>query len=122
MKKGDLILILLILVIVIFVFTVRAFYKDSSVNYIEVRSDGKLVKKIRLTENLNLSLNIKSFEGSLTLEISDGKVYVEGSSCRDKLCEKTGKISNVGESIICLPNRISISIVGAKNEFDTTTY
>lgn len=122
MKKGDFILIFLILLIVIVFFIARAFEKDSLEKYVEIRTDGNLVKKIKLTKDLNLIFDVKSIEGSLKLKISSGKVYVEDSTCRDKICEKTGKISKEGESIICLPNRISISIVGVNSEFDTITY
>jgi hypothetical protein len=32
------------------------------------------------------------------------------ADCPDKLCEKQGKISKNGQSIICLPNKIVIKI------------
>ena len=32
--------------------------------------------------------------------------------CRDKICVNTGKISRAGQSIVCLPARVSVAVVG----------
>ena len=34
------------------------------------------------------------------------------SSCPDHICENTGKVKFVGEQIVCLPNRVSVTISG----------
>lgn len=44
--------------------------------------------------------------------IESGRVFVRNSSCPDHLCEQMGKISTVGNSIVCLPNRLLIQITG----------
>ena len=61
---------------------------------------------------------IKSFYGSNTLVIKDGYAYMSESSCKDHLCEKMGKISNVGETIICLPNEVFVEIISSKEKYD----
>ena len=48
----------------------------------------------------------------LTVRISDGKVWVTDANCPDKTCEHTGKISRAGQSIVCLPNGVTVSISG----------
>lgn len=61
----------------------------------------------------------KSFYGSNTLVIKDGKAWVSESSCKDHICEDTGKISKVGETIICLPNTLFITVTdGERAEYD----
>ncbi len=88
-----------------------------------IKSDGNIVKKLPLTPKTNMKLLIKSKEGHLTMEIKNGKVRVITSTCKEKLCVKEGWIDKVGESIICLPNRISITITGNNGgKIDTTTY
>jgi hypothetical protein len=44
--------------------------------------------------------------------IESGSVFIRNSSCPDHLCEQMGKISTVGNSIVCLPNRLLIQITG----------
>ena len=38
--------------------------------------------------------------------------FVE-SQCYDHTCERTGWVSRVGDTAVCLPNRMMIKIVGA---------
>lgn len=53
---------------------------------------------------------------SSTLLISQGKICVKNADCPDKVCVKTGWISNLGAPIVCLPNKLVIQIVKEKEE------
>lgn len=53
----------------------------------------------------------------MTVHIKDGYVWVTDSDCRDGTCEHTGKISRAGQSIVCLPNNVVITING-KGDLD----
>lgn len=59
-------------------------------------------------------------DGTNTLVIEDGEAYMRDATCPDKYsgngCVNTGRISYVGESIICLPNKIIVEIVGEGEE------
>ena len=44
------------------------------------------------------------------VEIRDGKVSVTEASCKNQVCVRHGSISKAGESIVCLPNRLVVSI------------
>lgn len=46
------------------------------------------------------------------LVIEDGTVWLEDADCPDKLCVQQGRIRYVGQSILCLPNRVSVMITG----------
>ena len=48
--------------------------------------------------------------GYNVLEITDGFVSVTQASCPDKLCVHQHRISCSDESIICLPNKVVITI------------
>lgn len=48
----------------------------------------------------------------LTVHIKSGKVWVTDADCGDKTCVHTGAISRSGQSIVCLPNGIVISVSG----------
>ena len=49
--------------------------------------------------------------------IKDGKAFVCDMTCPDKICEKMGKISSSGNSVVCLPNRLAV-VVDAGGEVD----
>ena len=44
------------------------------------------------------------------LVIKDGVAYVESASCPDGICSSHRPISREGESIVCLPNRVIITV------------
>ena len=44
--------------------------------------------------------------------ISGGTVSVTEASCKNQVCVKHGVISRPGESIVCLPNRLVVTIEG----------
>ena len=57
------------------------------------------------------------FRGGINvIRIEGGKVSMESASCPDELCVHHYKISRTGESINCLPNRISVIIEGSGEE------
>ncbi len=47
---------------------------------------------------------------NIVLNIEDNGVSVETANCPDKICEKTGRITAAGQSIICMPGRISVTL------------
>ena len=53
-------------------------------------------------------------------EVKDGKIRITKVSCPDKICEKTGFIGSSGQSIICVPNKITVSVVGSDESADVT--
>lgn len=60
------------------------------------------------------TVDITDGESHNLLVIKDGKAYVDEADCPDKLCKNMGKISTTGQSIICLPHKVVIEIVGEK--------
>ena len=53
-------------------------------------------------------------------EVNNGKIRLIKASCPDKICEKTGYIGSSGQSIICVPNKITVSVVGSDESVDVT--
>lgn len=56
------------------------------------------------------------------LRISHGTAAVVEANCGDFTCVRTGEISRVGESIVCLPHHLIIRIEGGgQADFDAGT-
>ena len=53
-------------------------------------------------------------------EVNNGKIRLIKASCPDKICERTGYIGSSGQSIICVPNKITVSVVGSDESVDIT--
>jgi hypothetical protein len=52
------------------------------------------------------------------IAVKDGRIYIEESSCPDKLCVRQGALKDAGSVVVCLPNRLSVRLVhtNATNE------
>jgi hypothetical protein len=62
------------------------------------------------------TIEIRNGDSLNILVIKDGRVFMTSASCPDGICTRHRAISRDGECIICLPNKIVIT-VSAKNEF-----
>lgn len=85
-----------------------------------IRSEGQVVEEVGLFRNESRELKIKGPLGVSTAKVSDGRVQMLSSPCKDKICIKQGQISESGQSIVCVPNEVSITIE-TKGEVDEIT-
>lgn len=57
-----------------------------------------------------------------TVTIDRDGAYFSEASCPDKVCQKTGKISNTGQTAVCLPAKVSVTVTGSDAEqYDAVT-
>ena len=105
--RLDIIIIAAILLVSFALLLVVTLSKEEG-SVVVVEIDGNVVATYPLNENAEYSLN----GGTNNLIIANGKAYLNYSNCPDHTCEKTGKIQYVGQTIICLPNKIAITIKG----------
>ena len=57
-------------------------------------------------------LKLAEGTGYNLISVTDGKVVVESADCKDQICVRHKSVSSKGESIICLPHRLVVEIVG----------
>lgn len=73
-----------------------------------VTVDGKIIGEYFLSDDL--TKEIKTDYGSNTVVISNKECFVVDADCRDGICINRGKISKIGESIVCLPHKLIVEI------------
>lgn len=74
-----------------------------------VYRDGVLVDTLSLSGNRVLTLS----DGiELDIAVSEGSVRVIRSACGGQDCVRSGRISRVGQSILCAPQRVLVRIAG----------
>lgn len=113
MKKQDFILIGIILIIAVSIFAVLRFGAEDG-SYVNVEINGKVAQSYPLKEDRELVIETAE-NGKNTLVIKDGFASVTEANCPDKTCVHHKEISENGESIICLPHKLVIT-VSDKNE------
>ncbi len=117
-RKNDIYLVLIILAVFLLILLFINLSKKKG-NLVTVSIDGQIVETYPLDEDLDIVID--GYDGGTNrLVIENGQAYLKDTSCPDHLCEKMGKISSVGQSIICLPNRVVVEITGdsSSSEYD----
>lgn len=63
-------------------------------------------------------LEILSRGITLHIVIHDGTAYVAKSSCHDKVCVSSGKLTKSGDSLLCAPAGVRLTIKGGASDVD----
>lgn len=70
-----------------------------------IYQDSKLVYSLPLYQYYQVDVG-----GTNTVVIEDGYVYMKEATCPDKTCVHTGKIKDNSRDIICLPNKVRVTV------------
>lgn len=114
MKKADLIIIVSVAIIVGVLSFFLYYVNSGSGNTVTVEKDGEIIQTLSLDEDFEKQYD---FDGETnTLIIKDGKAMVTEANCPDGICANHKPISRAGESIICLPHKLVITVSNDKTE------
>ncbi len=109
MKKGDLIVVSALILILIAFFAMKFLLPSTENGYAEITVNGKLFETVILSDIRTLT--IQSGEDHYnTIEVKNGAICMVKASCPDGLCIRQGEIHRKGESIVCLPNGVVITV------------
>lgn len=87
-----------------------------------VRVDGEVVAKLPVSAPELSVKSVKLPRGEALIEYGQGKVRVlplPPEVCPRGICWRTGWISRSGQVIVCLPNRMTVTLEGGAPEVDT---
>jgi hypothetical protein len=111
MKKNDLILIAVLLAVAGAVYVGSRFVSGTTEETAEavVTIDGVEYGRYALAEERTERIELSDGNYNI-LVIRDGKADMTEASCPDKICVDHRAISHTGESIICLPHKVVVTI------------
>lgn len=78
---------------------------------VEITLDGEVFFRAPLSPSTDQRVEVPG-EYPLVVRISEGQVWVETSQCPGGDCRLQGKISQPGQTIACLPDRVTIALRG----------
>lgn len=131
-KIGDIVIIAL-LVMLSFLPLAIFTYQNASANgdsmHVVVSADGEVVHEMELKNDHTREIyEFVDDHGHENTVVREGLiVYISDANCQDLLCVQQGQISEVGETLVCLPNRVLVEIVSDgvdiedDNDVDITT-
>jgi hypothetical protein len=115
---GDYLVIIASFIAVIFMF--QQFWSFAPASKLKIRLGNTIVGTYDLNQTRELA--IKGPIGIANISINQGKVRFKQSPCRNQYCVHQGWLSHAGQVAICLPNQISLQLMGAKNGYDSLNY
>ncbi len=117
MKKADFILIAAVLAVAGIMLFFLYGVNNSYGSFVQIEIDGEVVETLDI--NIDTERVIETENGGTnTLIIKDGGAEMIDANCPDGICINHKKINKNGESIICLPHKLVVSVVNEKSNGD----
>lgn len=115
---GDFILIATALLTAVLLFVMPLIFNtDGRFLSVTVKTEsGNVTENYSLSEDRDIVLENNGIV--LKVSIKSGKAFVFESTCRDKICLNSQSISRSGQSIICAPAGVSLTIKGGDIDAD----
>jgi hypothetical protein len=115
---GDYLVMLAGLALVVLLF--KTLWLQEAAAKIMVRQGNHVFATLSL--NQERSLIVHGPIGDSRIIIHQGRVRFESSPCHSQYCVHQGWLSRAGQVAICLPNRVSVELVGASKKYDSLNY
>ena len=110
MKKNDWILVVVILVLAGVGFLIYTSFGKQTAGIVKVTVDGELFGIYSLEKEQEIKINDTN-----RMIIKDGQADMIEADCPDQICVDHKTISKNKETIVCLPNKVIIEIVGGED-------
>lgn len=106
MKKNDLLLILTILFAALLIFLgLRLFSRAGEA--VEITVNGEVTGVYPLSEDRTIPVS-----DCAEVRIEGGKAFMAFSDCPNQICVRHAPIARAGQTVVCLPNGITVRILG----------
>jgi hypothetical protein len=115
---GDWLVIAASIVAVLVMF--QQFWSFAPASQLKIRQGNLVVGIYDL--NQKRELHIKGLLGESIISINNGQARFKRSPCPNQYCVHQGWLSHAGQVAICLPNQVSLQLLGAKNTYDSLNY
>lgn len=111
LKTGDFIVLFVVLSITAMTFIINVERSFVSKNMeVVVRVNGEVIDQFDIGSDIKKVYETE--QGFNEIIINSGKAYISDADCPDSICVNTKHAEKNGDSVVCLPNRFSIEVVG----------
>lgn len=117
MKKGDIILLLILIIIGVTGCIIFASMQGNE-SYVVITVDGVEQGRYPLSDDAEIIIQSEN-GGENLLQIQYGYADVLSANCPNEDCVHQKVISDNGESIICLPHKVVITVYEESGEYET---
>jgi hypothetical protein len=115
---GDILVVLLALIFVGYLF--KSLWHQEHAAKLQIRLGDKIYATYSLDQNR--MVDIQGPIGLTRIVIANGQVRFASSPCTNQYCVHQGWLSRKGQAAICLPNQVSLELLGGEKSFDSLNY
>lgn len=98
----------------------QTLWSNTPASQLQIRQADKIIGTYDL--NQTRELHIHGALGESHISINQGKVRFKQSPCTNQYCVHQGWLANAGQVAICLPNQISLQLIGENKPYDSLNY
>ena len=98
----------------------KALWHNEHAAKLQIRLGDKIYATYSLDQNRNI--DIQGPIGITRIVIANGKARFASSPCPNQYCVHQGWLSHKGQAAICLPNQVSLELLGGEKPFDSLNY
>lgn len=119
LRWGDRVILVLAVLLILFLYW--HFWQQAGLgNQAAIHVNGKFLQYVDLYSKQQIEVQGKL--GISTLQVENGKIRFIDSPCTGKQCVHQGWLHDAGEFAACLPNEISVRLVGADPRYDSVNF
>lgn len=85
-----------------------------------IRSGGKLFREVPLSRDQNIE--VPGPLGMSVIAIKNRKARIQSDPSPRQYCVRQGWLQQAGEIALCLPNQVSVELVGSHKRYDSLNY
>lgn len=119
-KKGDFLIFGLIIAIVISS-AIVCYKAPLSAHTVKIYVDSKEYATYAISEGYEKNVTVKTDYGYNLVSMQSGKVQITESDCPGHDCVHMGSISKTGDTLICLPHKLLVTLEGG-DAVDAVSY
>jgi len=115
---GDWLTIILSAIIIAYLF--QTLWSHEQAAKVQIRIGDKVHAAYDLNQQRDIIVH--GAIGDAMIRIGQGKVRFAKSPCHNQYCVHQGWLNHNGQVAICLPNQVSLELIGAQKPYDSLNY
>ena len=119
MTRADKILLVIVICALPFLYA-RLWFPDEQVRYIRIQAGAE--EPVTAELDPDRILQVHGPLGDSIIEIKELQARFLSSPCKGQQCVHSGWLEAAGELAACLPNRVSIQLLGRHPRFDSIIF
>ncbi len=115
-RLHDIVLIVICILIAGFSYLAINIFSSDTGNMVVVKADGEIVAQMPIDKDT--TFRYEAGDDINIIIIKNTRVYISEANCSNEECVNQGSIGHAGQSIVCLPHKLVITIESEKDDND----